>query len=170
MRILADRDRAGRRDGLHPRSQIGGVPDRRVLNLTRAGRDRAHDDLTGVDADARLDRHSSISDDLRRVAFQFLLHPQRRIERALRMVLVRDRRAEHREDAVAGGLHHVAVVAAHRIDHQLERWIDDRARFFGIEVLLQLRRTLEGALRGMIRPIRELEGEVRTARYRPIAA
>ena len=35
------------------------------------------------------------------------------------MVLVGDRRAEQREDAVAGGLHDVAVVAMDRIDHQL---------------------------------------------------
>ena len=37
---------------------------------------------------------------------------------------MRDRRAEQREDAVAGRLHHVAVVAMHRVDHQLERRID----------------------------------------------
>ena len=53
------------------------------------------------------------------------------------MVLVRDRRAEQREDAIAGGLHDVAVVAAHRIDHQFQRRVDDRAGFLGIEVLLQ---------------------------------
>ena len=67
---------------------------------------------------------------------QLLLHPQRRIERALRMILVRDRRAEQREDAVAGRLHDVTVVAMHGVDHQLERRIDDRARLFRVEVLL----------------------------------
>ncbi len=51
------------------------------------------------------------------------------------MVLVRDRRAEQREDAIAGALHDVAVVAMDRVDHQLERRIDNRARFFGVEVL-----------------------------------
>src|SRR5262250_17271 len=30
-----------------------------------------------------------------------------------------------------------------RVDHQLERWIYDRARFFGIDVLLQFSRTLD---------------------------
>ena len=59
------------------------------------------------------------------------------------MVLVRDRRAEQREDAVAGGLHDVAVVAMDRVHHQLERRIDDRARLLGIEVLHQLRRALD---------------------------
>ena len=59
------------------------------------------------------------------------------------MVLVRDRRAEQREDAVAGALHDVAVVAAHRVDHQLERRVDNRARFFGIEILFELGRALD---------------------------
>ena len=52
------------------------------------------------------------------------------------MVLVGDRRAEQREDAVAGGLHDVAVVAMHRLHHQLERRIDDCARFFGVKILI----------------------------------
>ena len=59
------------------------------------------------------------------------------------MVLVRDGRAEQREDAIAGGLHDVAVVAANRVDHQLERWIDNRARLFRIEILLKLSRSLD---------------------------
>ena len=59
------------------------------------------------------------------------------------MILVGDRRAEDREDAVAGALHDVAVVAADRVDHQLERGIDDCAGLLGIEVLLQLSRTLD---------------------------
>jgi hypothetical protein len=52
------------------------------------------------------------------VAAYFVLHAQRRVERALRMVLVGGRRAEQREDAVAGRLHHIAVVAPHRVDHE----------------------------------------------------
>ena len=59
------------------------------------------------------------------------------------MVLVRDGRAEDREDAVAGALHDVAVVAADRVDHQLERGIDNRARLLGIEILLQFGRALD---------------------------
>src|SRR5580698_5725547 len=59
------------------------------------------------------------------------------------MVLVRDRCSEQREDAVPGGLHDVAAVATHRIDHQLQRWIDDRARLLGVEVLFQFSRALD---------------------------
>ena len=56
---------------------------------------------------------------------------------------MRDRRAEQREDSVAGRLHDVAIVAAHRVDHQLECRIDNRARFFGIEILLEFRRSFD---------------------------
>src|SRR5260221_11803165 len=59
------------------------------------------------------------------------------------MVLVRNWCAEQREDAVAGGLHDVAVVPAHRIDHHLQCGIDNRASLFGIEILLEFRRSLE---------------------------
>jgi predicted HD phosphohydrolase len=59
------------------------------------------------------------------------------------MVLVRDRRTEQREDAVAGRLHDIAVVVTHCLDHEMQCGIDDRAGFFGIEVLHQLGRTLD---------------------------
>ena len=56
------------------------------------------------------------------------------------MVFVSNRRSKQGEDAVAGRLHDMAVVAAHRVDHQPKGRIDDRAGFFGIEILLQARR------------------------------
>ena len=49
-RLFSDRDRTGRRQRLHPRGEIGGVPDRRVLDLTRAGRNRTHHHLASVHA------------------------------------------------------------------------------------------------------------------------
>ena len=51
------------------------------------------------------------------------------------MIFVSHWRAEQSEDAVASRLHDVTVVAAHGVDHQPERRIDDRARFFRIEIL-----------------------------------
>jgi len=36
-RMLRDRDRAGRRHGLHPRGEVRGVPDRRVLDIAATG-------------------------------------------------------------------------------------------------------------------------------------
>ena len=41
------------------------------------------------------------------------------------------RRAEQREDAVAGRLHDVAVIALDRVDHDAQRRVDNRPRLFG---------------------------------------
>ena len=56
---------------------------------------------------------------------------------------MRHRRAEQRKDAVAGGLHHVTVVAPHRLDHQLEGRVDNRPRLLWVEVFHQLGRALD---------------------------
>jgi hypothetical protein len=147
--LLTGCNRASRRERLHPRGEIGRVPDRRVLCVSAAGRDRTHDHFARVHADTRFDRQVAGLAQSCRVAFQLFLHPKRRIQRSLRMVLVRDGRAEQRKDAVAGRLHDVAVVAPRRIDHQLQRRIDNRAGFFGVEVLLEFGRALDvGEQRG----------------------
>ena len=65
------------------------------------------------------------------------------------MVFVGHGSAEQREDAVAGGLHDVAVVAMRGVDHQLQRRIDHAASVFGVKVLHQLGRALDiGEQRG----------------------
>ena len=119
------------------------MTDRRVLGVSFAGRDRTNDDLAGVHANACFDRQFASLAQIRRVALQFLLHAQRGVQRPLRMVLVRDRCAKQREDAIAGALHDVTVIPAHRIDHQLQRRIDNRARFLRIEILFKLGRSLD---------------------------
>ncbi len=53
------------------------------------------------------------------------------------MPVCRRRCAEQREDAVAGRLHDVAVVAMRRVDHQLECGVDERARLLRVEVAHQ---------------------------------
>src|SRR5216683_4888597 len=83
-----------------------------------------------IDADARLRGWLALRPEPLRTLPQCLLHAQRRIERALRMVLVGGRRPEHREDPITSGLHDVAVVAAHRVNHNSERRVDNRARLF----------------------------------------
>src|ERR1019366_9946308 len=85
-RMLADRDRSGWRDGLHPRCEIGRMADGRVFRVAIAGGDRAHHNFAGVHADARLDRHTSIDNYLGGVAAHLLLDAKGSIERALRMV------------------------------------------------------------------------------------
>jgi hypothetical protein len=95
------------------------MPDGRVLRLSGAGGDRMHHHLARVHANAPFDWHSAIRKHLRRVSAQLLLKPERGVERPLRMVLMRHRRAKQHEDAVTGGLHDVAVVAMRGFDHQL---------------------------------------------------
>ena len=61
-------------------------------------------------------------------------YPQRCIERPLRMVFVRDRCAEECENAVAGGLHEIAIIALGRLDHDFGAGVNDRARLLGIKI------------------------------------
>ena len=51
------------------------------------------------------------------------------------MVFARDRRAKQGEDSVPCRLHDIAFVAADRLDHEIEGRVDDRAGFFGVEIL-----------------------------------
>jgi hypothetical protein len=71
------------------------------------------------------------------------MHLKRGIQRPLRMVLMRHRRTEQCEDAVAGRLHHVTLVVADRFDHDAQRRVDDRTRVFGVEILHQFGRALD---------------------------
>jgi hypothetical protein len=66
-----------------------------------------------------LDGKTTFGADAGRVAFQPLLHAHRGVQRALRLVFMRDRCAEQREDSIAGGLGDVAAVALHRLHHGL---------------------------------------------------
>jgi len=70
--------------------------------MSFAGRDRTNHNLAGVHTYARLERQIACLAQSRRVACQLLLHTQRCVQRALRMILMRDGRAEQRKDAIAG--------------------------------------------------------------------
>jgi hypothetical protein len=72
------------------------------------------------------------------VTLEVLLHAECGVQSSLRVILVRDGCAEDRENAVAGGLHDIAVVPMRRIHHDFKRRIDDRSRLFGVEILHQL--------------------------------
>jgi hypothetical protein len=64
-----------------------------------------------------------------------LLHPQRRVERPLGMILVCNRRAEESENSVPPvDLRYITAIMMDRIHHQLECWIYDRPRLLGVEV------------------------------------
>jgi len=96
-----------------------------------------------LNADARFKRSLSRRRAALPVAAQFPLHLQSGIEPALRMVFVCRRCAEQREDAVAGRLHDVAVVALDRVDHDAQRRVDNRAGLFRVEVGHQFGRAFD---------------------------
>ena len=76
------------------------------------------------------------------IVFHRLLHPERRVTGAHRMILVRERRAEQRHDAVAHDLIDCTLVAVHRFHHVLEHRIEDFPRLLRIAVGEQLHRAL----------------------------
>ena len=143
LRLLRDDDRSSRRQRLHPRRQAHRMPNRGVLGVRVIGSNRSHHHFAGVEADPNFDRRISRGAQSGRIFRHVLLHPQRRVKSALRMVLMRDRRAEQRKNPIASGLHDVTVVAMHRVDHQLQRRIDNRPRLFRIEPLHKIHRSLD---------------------------
>src|SRR5712692_6397158 len=147
-RIRADDDTARRCKSLHPRRQVRRMTNRRVLGVpTRV--DHAKNYFAGVDPDTEFDARTALLFELLAATAKRTAHGDRRVQRALRMVLVSDRRAEQRENPIASGLHHVTVVAMRRVDHQLERRIDDGTRLLRIEVTHQFGRALDvGKQRG----------------------
>src|SRR5262249_53007185 len=119
-RLFADDDRPSGGEALKPRRQARRVTDRHVVGVEVILSDRAYDDLSSVHADADLEVHTLLGPQLLRVPTDLLLHEEGSVEGAPRMILVGDRRAEQREDAVARGLCDVPLVVVYRIDHELE--------------------------------------------------
>ncbi len=119
------------------------MPDRQVFRLIVAGLDGSHYHLAGIGSHPDRNRRLAFDSQAIRITTKILLRPKRSIERALRMVFVRDGRAEQGEDAVSGRLRSVASLAIDRIHHQPEGRINDGARLFGVEVLDQLHRGLD---------------------------
>ena len=133
---------AGRGHLLHPRGQMRGLADRRVAHAQVAA-DRAHDDLAGVEADADLDRDALGPAHLFGVALDGILHAERRVAGAHRVILMGERRPEERHDAVAHDLVDRALVLVNGLHHVLEDGVEDLARLFGIAIRQELHRALE---------------------------
>ena len=137
-----DENGAGVRHLLHAGGEVGRLAHCGVVHLGVAA-DLAYDDLAGVQADADPDRDALGLLDLLGVAPHGLLHPERCIAGAHRVVLVRERRAEERHDAVAHHLVHVALVAVDRFHHALEDGVEQPPGFLGVAVGEELHRAFE---------------------------
>jgi hypothetical protein len=140
---LGSEPRAARcRELLHTGREMGGLAHGGVVHAEIAA-DRPHHDLSRVDADADLNLHALLAAKLIRVAPPGVLHPERGVARPHRVILVCQRRAEQRHDAVTHHLVHGALVVMDGVHHQAEDRVDELARLLGIAVGEQLHGALE---------------------------
>ena len=140
--VGGDEDGARGRELLHPRRQVNGLADGGVVHV-EVVRDGAHDHLARVEADADVQRDAVSGPDLLGVAADRVLHPERGIARAHRVVLVGEGRAEQRHDPVAHDLVHRALVVVDGVHHPLEDRVQQRPRLLGIPVGQELQRAPE---------------------------
>jgi hypothetical protein len=129
------------RERLHPRREIhgrtlGGVVHAQVVS------DPADDDLAGVEPHPYREVETPLQSQLVRVAPQRVPQPDRRVARALRVVLVRDRCAEQRHDPIAGVLVDRPVEAVHAVGQDLEEAVEDAVPLLRIDLLRELDRAL----------------------------
>ena len=113
-------DAAWRGRTLQTRCGVDDVAHRGVLGACQ----RADQDLAGVDADAHADPRAAGQPRCADEVSQRCLHAQRGAHGAFGVVLVRDRRAEQREDAVAEDLVDPAAERRDVVDEQLEARVD----------------------------------------------
>src|SRR6266851_5813643 len=106
--FLADDDTACRRCPLHPRREVGHMSNRRVLGVPSRV-DHAQNYFARVDPDTDLDSRPALLFKLLAATAKRVAHRDRRVQCALRMILVSDRRAEQRENPITGRLYYVAV-------------------------------------------------------------
>ena len=135
-------DSAGRSQLLHAGRQVRGLTYRRVVHA-QIGADGADHHLARVEPDTNLDEDAVRAEDPVGVPLDRLLHPERRVAGPHRVILVRERRAEQRHDAVAHHLVDGALVAMDGLHHPFEHRVEELARLLGIAVGEQLHRALE---------------------------
>jgi hypothetical protein len=140
---LRDRDRSGCGQALHSRRKVYRVTDRCVFGVQIVLTDRAQQHLTAVQPDANRQWHALLDSQPIGVPLDFLLHPERRVQRPPCVIFLSDRSSEESEDSVPARLRHVALVAVDGVHHELECRIDDRARLLRVEPFHHLDRALD---------------------------
>ena len=135
--VHARENRPRRRCLFHPRRQVGGLADRRVVHVQVVA-DRPHHDFARVESHA--DLHRGMRARALGVAAQLIAHPERGVAGAYGMILVGNRGAEQRHDAVAQDLVDDPFEVMHGLDHQVEDRVEDLTRVLGVESREQLHR------------------------------
>jgi hypothetical protein len=103
----------------------------------------AHDYFARIDPHADLDRRPTLLLDLVGEEVDPPLHPQRRVARANRVVLVGHRRPEEGHDPIAHHLVDSALVVMNGFHHAFEHRVENLAGLLGVPVGQELHRTLE---------------------------
>jgi hypothetical protein len=134
-------DLAGLGDLLHARRETDRVSLRGVVHVEVVA-DLADDHFAGVETQAHREVQPAAQAQLVGVSAQAVHHMQRGITGAARVILVRDRRAKERHDAVAGELVDEALEALHTVRENLEKAVHDLRPLFRVELLGQLHRAL----------------------------
>jgi hypothetical protein len=140
--------RGGDQDGarlghlLHAGSEVRRLPYGRVIHVQVAA-NRPHDDFPGIEAHADLDRHALRPLQRVAVAGHALLHGQRRIASAYRVILMRDWSTEERHNAIAHDLVHRTFILVDGSHHAVEHRIEQVPRLLGVALGQQLHRPLE---------------------------
>jgi hypothetical protein len=142
QRVLGHEGGARAGELLHPRGQVRGLADGGVVHVEVAV-DRPHDHLARIETHADLHVDALRAPELVRVPADRLLHPERGMAGAHRVILVAHRGAEEGHDPVAHDLVDGALVAMHRFHHPLEHRIEKLARFLGVAVGQELHGALE---------------------------
>jgi hypothetical protein len=135
-------DRVGRCERLHALREPDRVALCRVVHAQVVA-DLADHDIARVEAHARRERDAVLALHLACEGPQRFHQVERREGGALRVVLVRDRRAEERHDPVARVLVHRALEAVHAVGQDLEEALEDAVPGLGVELAGQLHRARE---------------------------
>ena len=132
QRVGRQPDAARRRQLLHPRRQVRGLAYRCVVHVQIVA-NGAHHHGAGVEPDAQLHLHAMRVAHLLRVAAHGLLHGQGGIAGPHRVILMRQRGAEQRHNAIAQDLIHRAFVAVHGVHHEAQGGVQQGAGLFRVE-------------------------------------
>ncbi len=131
----------GRRERLHALRETDRVPLRRVVHAQVVA-DLADHHVARVQTHSRREAHTVLALHVGGVARDLLAQLKRRVAGALGVVLVRDRCAEERHDAVAEVLVDGALEAVHAVTQDLEEALEQAVPLLGIELIRQLHRSL----------------------------
>ena len=138
---VGDADGARLGERFHALREAHGVALRGVVHAQVVA-DLPDHHLARVDPHAHGEAQAPRDAQLVAPAAQRVAQMQRRVARALRVILVRDRRAEQRHDAVARVLVDGAFEAVDSVGQDLEEAIQDAVPLLGIDRLRELQRAL----------------------------